>query len=508
MNKILLITISIILMLTFFIIFKYFSNYEKYIDFIEHTHDIKHKHMDFGYGLYGKIIGDLSHYHGNNKNIQKAKPKEYCTTNIIDSYCYPFKEIVLKKNQNCEDKCTEINGCNGYFTHNNKCFICNGKFRKNNGDNISNMNIKPDKKSRTNKVSDLHICNWNNAHKSTCRLSENESSICNNCYNFHNSLNVGVDECNTICENKSDCKAFFIKKDSNNMDKCFLCDSFSDSCQTLNLTEDDKTKLTHECYYDDNKIFDEYIEKPHDDIIIDEDKETENIIESSQEEEEIDEEEIDEQEIDEEEIDEEEIDEEEIDEEEIDEEEIDEEEIDGEEIDDEEENECGYNKFINSSGQCETCKSCSKGKYNSNYCKNETNTKCEFCKKGTYKNYTGNKPCNECSIGPCPSGEIKTKKCNIVSDRKCTLCKSNTYKVTTSIGEELCVSCDVLNTSCKEIARPDELQNIEWLEEGRHSNCSAYSKGYCERRYNECYEDGICEQKTAKYYYDTNTWDI
>ena len=45
------------------------------------------------------------------------------------------------------------------------------------------MNIKPDKKSRTNKVSDLHICNWNNAHKSTCRLSENESSICNNCYN-------------------------------------------------------------------------------------------------------------------------------------------------------------------------------------------------------------------------------------------------------------------------------------------------------------------------------------
>ena len=85
-----------------------------------------------------------------------------------------------------------------------------------------------------------------------------------------------------ICENKSDCKAFFIKKDSNNMDKCFLCDSFSDSCQTLNLTQDDKTKLTHECYYDENKTFDEYTEDPRDDIVIDEDVEIENVIESSE----------------------------------------------------------------------------------------------------------------------------------------------------------------------------------------------------------------------------------
>lgn len=481
MNKILLITISIILILTFFIISKYFSNYEKYTNFMEHTHDIKHKHMDYGDGLYGKIIGDLSHYHGHNDNIQKAKSKEYCTTNIIDSYCYPFKEIVLKKNQNCEDKCTEVNGCNGYFTHNNKCFICNGKFRKNDGNYISNMNIKPDKKSRINKVSDLHICNWNNAHKSTCRLSENESSICNNCYNFHNSLNVGVDECNTICENKSDCKAFFIKKDSNNMDKCFLCDSFSDSCQTLNLTQDDKTKLTHECYYDENKTFDEYTEEPRDDIIIDEDVEIENVIESSVYEYEDNDEDNDEYT-------------EEPSHDII----IDE--------DDAEESECGYNKFINSSGQCEICKSCSIGKYNSNNCNNETNTICEFCETGTYKNYTGNKSCNECSSGPCPSGEIETKKCNRVSDRKCTLCKANTYKITISTGEELCASCDVLKTSCKEIARPDELQHIEWLEEGKHSNCSAYSKGYCERSYNECYKDGNCEQKTAKYYYDTDTW--
>ena len=174
------------------------------------------------------------------------------------------------------------------------------------------------------------------------------------------------------------------------------------------------------------------------------------------------------------------------------------------------EDDCGYNKFINSSGQCETCKSCSIGKFNSNDCKNGKNTKCEFCKKGTYKNFTGNKRCRECSSGPCPSGEIKTKKCNIVSDRKCTLCKNNTYKVTISTGEELCVSCDVLKTSCKEIARPDELLNIEWLEEGRHYNCSPYSKGYCERRYNQCSEDNICElsPKIAKYYYDTDTWDI
>jgi len=131
---------------------------------------------------------------------------------------------------------------------------------------------------------------------------------------------------NTICENKSDCKAFFIKKDSNNMDKCFLCDSFSDSCQTLNLTQDDKTKLTHECYYDENKTFDEYIEESRDDIIIDKDEDEDEEI-------------------------------------------------------GEEESECGYNKFINSSGQCEICKSCSIGKYNSNNCNNKTNTKCEFCKK-------------------------------------------------------------------------------------------------------------------------------
>ena len=58
--------------------------------------------------------------------------------------------------------------------------------------------------------------------------------------------------------------------------------------------------------------------------------------------------------------------------------------------------------------------------------------------------------------------------------------------------------------------RPDELLNIEWLEEGRHYNCSPYSKGYCERRYNQCCEDNICElsPKIAKYYYDTDTWDI
>ena len=488
MNKILLITISIILILTFFI-FKYFSNCEKYTNFIEHTHAIKHKHMNYGDGLYGKLISDLTHYHGHNDNIKKAKPKEYCTTNITDSYCYPFKEIVLKKNQNCEDKCTEINGCKGYFTHNNKCFICNGKFKKDDGNYISNMNIKPDKRSRINKVSDLHICNWNNTHKSTCRLSsENDSTICNNCYNFHNSLNVDVNKCKTICENKSDCKAFFIKKDSNNMDKCFLCDSFSNSCETLNLTHDDKTKLTHECYYDENKTFDEYTEEPRDDIITYEDVEIENVIESSEHKYDKNDEDKDEDEY------------------EYTEEPQDDIIINKET--DEKESECGYNKFINSSGQCEICKSCSIGKYNSNNCNNKENTKCEFCKKGTYKNYTGNQSCNKCSSGPCPSGEIETKKCNVVSDRQCTLCKNDTYKVTTSTGEELCASCEVLKTHCKEIARPDELQNIEWVEEGIFSNCNAYSKGFCERRYNKCYDNGKCEQKKAKYYFDTDTWDI
>jgi len=96
----------------------------------------------------------------------------------------------------------------------------------------------------------------------------------------------------------------------------------------------------------------------------------------------------------------------------------------------------------------------------------------------------------------------------MVSDRRCTLCKANTYKVTRSTGEEQCVSCDDSKTECERIAKPNELQHIEWLEQGRHYNCNAYSKGYCERRYNECYEDGNCEQKTAKYYYDTYTWDI
>ena len=397
----------------------------------------------------------------------------------------------MKKNQNCEDKCTEENGCNGYFTHNKKCFICDGKFRKDNGDYISNMTIKPDKKSRQNKVSDLHICNWNNTHKSTCSLSENESSICKNCYNFHNALNVSVDKCKTICENKSDCKAFFIKKDSNNMDKCYLCDSFSNSCQTLNLTQDDKTKLTHECYYDENKEFDEYTEEPIDDIIINDDVKIE---------------ESDDDDV----VDDDVVDDDVVDDDVVDDDVVDDDVVDDAVVDDavDSNQDCGYNKFTNSSGQCEICKSCSIGKFNLNDCKNGKNTICEFCKKGTYKNFTGNQPCKECLSGPCPSGEIETKKCNIVSDRKCTLCKNNTYKVTTSTGEELCASCDVLKTSCKEIARPEELQNIEWLEEGRHSNCSPYSKGYCERRYNECRDDGICEQKTAKYYYDTDTWDI
>ena len=489
MNKI-LITISLILLLSFLIISNYYTNYEKYSNFIEHTHAIKHKHIDYGDGLYGIVTGNLNHYHGHNENVKKARAKEYCTTNIIDSYCYPFKEIVLKKNQNCEDKCTEENGCNGYFTHNNKCFICNGKFRKDNGDYISNMNVKPDKISRKNKVSDLHICNWNNTHKSTCSLSENESSICKNCYNFHNALNVGVDKCKTICENKSDCKAFFIKKDENNMDKCYLCDSFSNSCETLNLTQDDKTKLTHECYYDENKEFDEYTEQPNDDIIINNDEDI-DVDEEIKVDKEIKEDEGEEIKVDE---------GQEIKVDEGQEIKVDE----GEEI---KVDDCGYNKFINSSGQCETCKSCSIGKFNLNDCKNGKNTKCEFCKKGTYKNFTGNQPCKECSSGPCPSGQIKTKNCNIVSDRKCTLCKDNTYKITTSTGEELCASCDVLKTSCKEIARPDKLQNIEWLEEGRHSNCSPYSKGYCERRYNICQDNGLCEQKTAKYYYDTDTWE-
>lgn len=93
MNKI-LITVSLILLLSFFIISNYYTNYEEYSNFIEHTHDIKHKHIDYGDGLYGIVIGDLNHYHGHNENIQKARAKEYCTTNIIDSYCYPFKEIV------------------------------------------------------------------------------------------------------------------------------------------------------------------------------------------------------------------------------------------------------------------------------------------------------------------------------------------------------------------------------------------------------------------------------
>ena len=465
MNKI-LITVSLILLLSFFIISNYYTNYEEYSNFIEHTHAIKHKHIDYGDGLYGIVTGDLNHYHGHNENIQKARAKEYCTTNIIDSYCYPFKEIILKKDQNCEDKCTEINGCNGYFTHNNKCFICNGKFRKNDGNYISNMNIKPDKKSRINKVSDLHICNWNNAHKSTCRLSENESSICNDCYNFHNSLNVGVNECKTICENKSDCKAFFIKKDSNNMDKCFLCDNFSDSCQTLNLTQDDKTKLTHECYYDENKEFDEFTEQPNDDIIInnDEDIEVDEDIELD-------------------------------------------EDIEVDEGDIEEENDCGYNKFTNSSGQCETCESCSIGKFNLNDCKNDKNTECEYCKEGTYKNFTGNQPCIECSTGPCPSGQIETRECNISGDRICRLCEAGTYKVTLSTGQELCTSCGDIKSACLEISRPYELQNIEWLKQGEHYGCNAYSKGICEREYNECDENGVCEQKTGKYYYDTDTWE-
>ena len=95
-----------------------------------------------------------------------------------------------------------------------------------------------------------------------------------------------------------------------------------------------------------------------------------------------------------------------------------------------------------------------------------------------------------------------------MGDRTCTLCDVNTYKATTSTGEELCASCETIKLACLGIAAPDELVNIEWLEEGRHSNCSPYSKGYCERRYNICQDDGICEQKTAKYYYDTDTWDI
>ena len=500
MNKI-LITVSLILLLSFFIISNYYANYEEYSNFIEHTHAIKHKHIDYGDGLYGIVTGDLNHYHGHNENIQKARAKEYCTTNIIDSYCYPFKEIVLKKNQNCEDKCTEENGCNGYFTHNNKCFICNGKFRKDNGDYISNMNVKPDKISRQNKVSDLHICNWNNRHKSTCSLSENESSICKNCYNFHNALNVGVDKCKTICENKSDCKAFFIKKDENNMDKCYLCDSFSNSCETLNLTQDDKTKLTHECYYDENKEFDEFTEQPNDDIIInnDEDIEVDEDIELD-EDIEIDEVDVDEVDVDE-------VDVDEVDVDEVDVDEVDVDEVDVDEGDIEHENDCGYNKFTNSSGQCETCKSCSIGKFNLNDCKNNKNTECEYCKEGTYKNFTGNQPCIECSSGPCPSGQIETRECNITSDRICRLCEIGTYKAITSTGEELCASCETIKSACLGIAAPNEFKNIEWLEEGRHSNCDPYSKGYCERRYNKCGDDGICEQKTAKYYYDTDTWE-
>ena len=504
MNKILLITVSIILILTFFIIFKNFSNYEKYTNIMEHTHDIKHKHIDYGDGLYGKIISDLSHYHGHNVNVKKAQSKKYCTTNIIDSFCFPYKEILLKENENCEDKCTnETNEkgespCNGYFTHNKKCYICNGTFRNNNGNYISDMSIKPDKSGK-NKVSDLHICNWNNEHKSTCELLTNQSSICNNCYNKHNSLNVGADECKTICENKSDCKAFFIKKDANYMDKCYLCDSFSDSCQTLNLTQDDTTKLTYECYYDADKTFDDYTSasppslflppspssEDQEDagdagdvggagevggaVVVDEEEDAGDAGGAG--------------------------------------------EVGGAVVVDEEEDagdaggagEVGGAVVVDEEEKEEEDEetgdvNCREGFYKDS----ETNT-CKICRKGTYKDTSGNQSCNECSRGPCGPGQIETKACNFKKDRECTLCNIHTYK-TTIEGKDSCESCDLLKTGCKKIGRPIELQQ-NWLKDeyGKHYNCDPYSRGYCERRYDEKDENDF--YKKARYHYDTHLWE-